>query len=103
MRPAGCTVQLAGGAALQCLARGCLACCRVKSALGAMSGSLCEAEPTVTGATSIGYFCARFQGAASPAPRRAASSPSRRVNKRGEPMLINLNQTAHMHSDNVFY
>ncbi len=34
---------------------------------------------------------------------RAARSPARRVNKRGEPMLINLNQTAHMHSDNVFY
>ena len=26
-----------------------------------------------------------------------------RVNKRGEPMLVNLNQTAHMHSDGVFY
>lgn len=26
-----------------------------------------------------------------------------RVNKRGEPMLVNLNMTAHMHSDNVFY
>lgn len=26
-----------------------------------------------------------------------------RVNKRGEPMLINMNQTAHMHADGVFY
>lgn len=26
-----------------------------------------------------------------------------RVNKRGEPMLVNLNQTAHMHCDGVFY
>ena len=26
-----------------------------------------------------------------------------RVNKRGEPMLINLNQTAHMHADGVHY
>ena len=26
-----------------------------------------------------------------------------RVNKRGEPMLSNLNLTSHMHSDGVFY